>query len=95
VPVVIYRASLLTELAARALLRTKRIALPNVLLGREAFAELLQRDVRTDRLAIALARALDERAPLLAACDEIETLLGPERSPSRLVARMLEPWLST
>ena len=93
VPVVIYRAGLLTELAARALLRTKRIALPNILLGREAFAELLQREVRADRLAVALARALDERAPLLTACDEVEAILGPERSPSRLVARMLEPWL--
>jgi lipid-A-disaccharide synthase len=93
VPVVIYRTGLLTEVAARALLRTKRIALPNVLLGRDAFAELVQRDVRTDRLALALAKALDQRGTLLAACDEIEGLLGPQRATSRLVARMLEPWL--
>jgi lipid-A-disaccharide synthase len=93
VPVVAYRVGLSTELAARALLRTPNVALPNVLLGKRAFAELVQRDVRADKIAAALADALDRREVLLAACDEVETSLGAPTSPSLAVARMLAPWL--
>jgi len=64
-----------------------------VLLGRRAFPELLQRDVRAERLAAALADTLDQRPTLLAACDQVETLLGPEHTASLTVARMLSPWL--
>jgi len=93
VPIVAYRVGLATELTARLLVRTPHVALPNVLLGRRAFPELLQRDVRADRLASALADTLDQRTTLLAACDEVATLLGGEHTPSRTVARMLSPWL--
>lgn len=93
VPVVIYRAGLLTEAAARLFVKTPFIALPNVLLGRHAFPEVVQRDVRPERLAAALADVLDRRAELLRACEEVEKLLGPPASPSRAVARMLVPWL--
>jgi lipid-A-disaccharide synthase len=93
VPIVAYRVGLATELTARLLVRTPHVALANVLLGRRAFAELLQRDVRADRLASALADALDQRPELLTACNEVETLLGSERAPSLTVARMLSPWL--
>jgi lipid-A-disaccharide synthase len=93
VPVVAYRVGFATEMAARALLRTADVALPNVLLGRRAFTELLQRDVRADRLAEALADALDRRVELVAACEEVEARLGGAREPSAHVARMLAPWL--
>ncbi len=94
IPVVAYRVDLLTELAARQLLRTPQIALPNILLGRPAFAELLQRDVQPKKIAQALARALDARASLLRACDAVDESLGARRTPSRDVARMLRPWLA-
>jgi lipid-A-disaccharide synthase len=93
IPIVAYRVGLATELTARLLVRTPHVALPNVLLGRRAFAELLQRDVRAYKLAGALADALDHRTALLSACDEVEALLGTERTPSLTVARMLSPWL--
>jgi lipid-A-disaccharide synthase len=93
VPVVAYRVGLATELAARALLRTPHIALPNVLLGRRAFAELLQRDARPSRMALALADALDRRTELVGACDEVESLLRSAGAPSVEVARMVAPWL--
>jgi len=93
VPIVAYRVGLATELTARLLVRTPHVALPNVLLGRRAFPELLQRDVRADRLARALADTLDHRAKLLTACDEVQALLGDARTPSLTVARMLSPWL--
>jgi lipid-A-disaccharide synthase len=74
-------------------LRTPFVALPNVLLGRRAFPELLQRDARPRRLALEVARALDGRRQLLEACDEVDAVLGPRRSASREVAGMLLPWL--
>jgi lipid-A-disaccharide synthase len=93
VPVVAYRVGLATEITARVLVRTAHVALPNVLLGRRAFTELLQRDARAPRLAEALADALDRRAELTAACDDVEAALGDVRTPSASVARMLAPWL--
>ena len=93
VPVVAYRVGITTELAARMLVTTPHVALPNVLLGRRAFAELLQRDVQPPRIAQALADAMDRRVALVAACEQVEAALGTERTPSAAVARMLAPWL--
>jgi lipid-A-disaccharide synthase len=93
VPVVAYRVGPATEVAARLMLRSRHIALPNVLLGRAAFAELLQRDVRPDRLAKALVYALDNKRELLAACEEVDAKLGGARAPSLEIARMLRAWL--
>ncbi len=107
VPVVTYRVDLLTALAARRLLRTRHVALPNVLLARAegggigapslagegAFPELLQRDAEPKRIAQALARALDARHVLVRACDRVEASLGDARDPSKRVATMLSPWL--
>ena len=93
VPVVAYRVGLATEIAARALLRTPHVALPNVLLGRRAFPELLQRQVRADALAAATSDALDRLPVLRSACDAVEAALGDAREPSVRVARMLRPWL--
>jgi len=94
VPVVVYRVDLVTELAARRLLRTPHISLPNILLGRAAFPELLQGDAQPKKIGQALARVLDGRTSLVRACDEVESVLGPHRTPSLDVARMLKPWLA-
>jgi lipid-A-disaccharide synthase len=94
VPIVVYRVDPLTALAARRLLRTPQIALPNVLLGRTAFPELLQREAQPRKIAHALARALDAHASLVRACEAVEAVLGPQRSPSSEVAQMLRPWLA-
>lgn len=94
VPVVCYRVGWATEVGARALLKTSHVALPNVLLGREAFPELLQRDAAPGRITDELARVLDDRDAFLASCTELEQVFGGRASPSREVARMLEPWLA-
>jgi lipid-A-disaccharide synthase len=93
VPVVAYRVGMTTELAARMLVTIPNVALPNVLLGRRAFTELLQREALAPRIAQALSDAFDRRPALLAACDEVEATLGDCRTPSAEVARMLAPWL--
>jgi lipid-A-disaccharide synthase len=92
-PVVTYRVGLATELTARALLRTSHVALPNILLGRRAFPELLQRHANSDRIAEALTDVLERRPELLLACDRVEQVLGSARTPSANIARALEPWL--
>jgi lipid-A-disaccharide synthase len=94
VPVVAYRVGLVTELVARLLVRTPHYALPNLLLDRGAFPELIQRDARPKLMATAVARSLDRRTELLGACAEVLVVLGGERTPGRRVAEMLAPWLS-
>jgi lipid-A-disaccharide synthase len=94
IPIVTYRVGLATELVARLFVRTPHVALPNVLLRRRAFTELLQRDVRSHRIADALTDALDRRPELLADCDDVEAALGRLRTPSLSVARMLAPWVN-
>ncbi len=93
VPVVCYRVGWATEVGARSLLRTPWVALPNILLGREAFPELLQRNAAPSRIAEVLAHVLDTRDAFLASCSQVEHVLGDRVHPSREVARMLEPWL--
>ncbi|HXX65933.1 MAG TPA: lipid-A-disaccharide synthase [Polyangiaceae bacterium] len=93
VPVVVYRVGPTTEMVARLALRTPHVGLPNVLLGRRAFTELLQREARPDRMADAVAAAIDHRESLLGACEEIVSVLGHVRGPSASVARLLAPWL--
>jgi len=93
IPIVCYRVGWATELGVRALVKTQQIGLPNVLLGRGAFPELLQRHATASRMEDALARVLEERASYLAACDEVEAKLGARVSASAEVARMLAPWL--
>ena len=95
IPIVCYRVGWATELGARALMTTRHIALPNILLGRAAFPELLQRNATAKRMTEALANVLEERESFLGACTEVENALGGQTSASRTVARMLEPWLAT
>jgi len=95
VPIVCYRVGWATELGARAFMKTPYVALPNILLGRAAFPELLQRHATAARMTDALANVLQERDTFLGACAEVESALGEQRSASSTVARMLEPWLAT
>lgn len=94
VPVVCYRVGWLTERVARAALRTPHVALPNVLLGREAFPELLQDACSPEPIAAQLERVLVEREAFVGACDEVEAKLDGRTRASAEVAAMLEPWLT-
>jgi lipid-A-disaccharide synthase len=94
IPIVVYRVGIAAELAARFLLKTEYVALPNVLLKRQAFTELVQRDVQPKRIGEALARTLRLRPKLLGDCAAVDQSLGSQSTPSRVVAAMLLPWLS-
>jgi len=79
------------ELGARAFMTTKQVALPNILLGREVFPELLQKDATATRMSDALADVLDRRETLLGACNDVIAALGAKSSASTEVANMLRP----
>jgi lipid-A-disaccharide synthase len=87
-PIVAYKVGLLTELAARALVKVEHVALPNVVLGRRAFAEHLQRDVEPKAIARSIHEAFASEDELQAACAAVRERLGPRRA-SRAVAELL------
>jgi lipid-A-disaccharide synthase len=95
VPIVVYRVDVVTEIIARILLRSPHVALPNILLGRRAFPELLQRDAEPRLMVDAVTRALDQREALLSACADVEFALGRAPVPSLAVANVLTGWLPT
>lgn len=58
--VVAYKASWLTGLAARLLMRVKHVSLPNIILGREILPELLQRRCRAESIALEVSNILED-----------------------------------
>jgi lipid-A-disaccharide synthase len=79
-PVTAYRLDALSFAVARCLVRTPHIALPNVLLGRRAFPELVQDDATPARIAAA-ARDLLGRPDLgRERAAELRALLTPPSS---------------
>jgi lipid-A-disaccharide synthase len=74
-PVVAYAAHPATIALGRRLVRTPHIALPNVLLGRRAFIELVQDDATPAALADAVQQTRGDRTRR-DACAEVRTLLG-------------------
>lgn len=97
-PVVAYRMDPLGFAVARRLVKTPHIGLPNVLLRRRAFPELLQDEVTAERLAAAARGVLARRGEAGALAEELRALLahGSREPFGRRVAGMLfeEGWLS-
>jgi lipid-A-disaccharide synthase len=91
-PVVAYRIDPVAAFVAKHTLRTPHVALPNVLLGRRAFPELLQEHARADEMRRAL-ESLERNPNARADCDAVRELLGKGHAPSRAVADMIQPWL--
>jgi lipid-A-disaccharide synthase len=96
-PVIVYRTDRVTHFVAKRLVRVPWIGLPNLVLGRAAFPELVQSRATAELISDALWTILDEPNAYYAACDEtMEALtegLGGGTAAER-VARMVDPWLS-
>ncbi len=90
-PVVAYRLDPLGAFVARRALRTPHVALPNVVLGRRAFPELLQEEARADLMRASLD-ALASSASAAGDCDEVQRVLGNGHAPARAVAEMIRRW---
>jgi lipid-A-disaccharide synthase len=91
-PVVAYRLDALAATIARRLLLTPHIALPNVLLGRRAFPELLQDEACAGQMGAALDALTSCRERALADCAFVRQLLGSNLVPSQAVAGLLTEW---
>jgi lipid-A-disaccharide synthase len=77
--VVAYRVSLLEEFVARLMLNIDKVALPNLILGRNAVPEFLQRDCTAQTLVDALRPLLAdgaERDAQLVAFGELQSLMN-------------------
>jgi lipid-A-disaccharide synthase len=95
-PVVAYRLGPVAFALAKRLVRTPHVALPNVLLGRRAFPELLQDEVTAPRLASAARALIANRAAWLGTADELRSVLTPPSGASfgERVADLIRPWLT-
>lgn len=95
-PVVTYKVGRITEAFVRGRLTTPHVALPNVLLGRRVFPELLQDAATAPALASALDHVLARPAEIDAGRRELEEMLRGaqgELHPSRAIAETLRGWL--
>ncbi len=91
-PVIAYPTSRLAAAALRRLVRVPHIGLPNLVLDRRAFPELVGEAVQPAQLASS-ALELEQALPLhLQSCKELETRLRErvEQAPARCVAQLVE-----
>ena len=94
--IVLYRVSLLTSILGRLLLRVPYIGLVNLVLGREVAPELVQGDVRAERIRALVERMLEDRAGLVEMRRALLTLrdrlgeAGASRRAAEEVAAVLE-----
>ena len=98
-PVVAYRLDRIAWCLARRLVTTPHVALPNVLLGRRVYPELLQDEARPDRIAGAAEALLDGPVARGEAREHASTLrqmlLAPSGAPfGANVARLLRSVVS-
>jgi lipid-A-disaccharide synthase len=94
--VIVYRTDPLTYAVAKRWVRVPHIGLPNLVLGRAAFPELVQTAVTPERLVREVLAAVPERETYIAACREVRSRLLAgldDRAPAERVAEMLSPWL--
>jgi len=90
--VVAYRFSRLTHALGRLLVRVPYISLPNLILGREVFPELLQDRAEPQRIAAHVRSWLGEtreRQDMLRELDTLTEALGPGGAADRAAAAVL------
>jgi len=89
-PVIVYRFSWLTYLLAKLVIGRRTMGLPNVVLGRRAFPELLQREVRPAALVRAVAELQARRPQVEAAMAELHSKMGSAGASQRAADLLLE-----
>ncbi len=91
--VVFYRVHRMSYWAARALVKTNFIAMPNILLGERVLPELVQKDFSTERLfqeAVRLIESRDDREQQRARFSGIPSMLGGKGALDRVAAAVLD-----
>ncbi len=96
-PVIVYRTDPLTYGVARRLVRVKHIGLPNLVLDRRAFPELVQAAFTPEAVASGASQILRNHEANVAVCAEVRGVLeegSNSDAPHERVARLLGPWLT-
>jgi lipid-A-disaccharide synthase len=88
-PVIVYRFSWLTYLLARLLIGRRIMGLPNVILGRKVFPELLQGEVQAEALVREVRRLHHDRAQLDPALAELHSKMGTAGASRRAAGELL------
>lgn len=91
--IVAYRMAVASELAARALLKVKHIALPNLIAGRAVVPEFIQRSATPDAVAGPVITWLFDpaaRAQAAEALEPVRAAVGPPGVAGRAAAAALE-----
>jgi lipid-A-disaccharide synthase len=81
--VIVYRVAMLTYLLARALVDVESIGMPNIILGRRVFPELIQEAVRPRAIAAAVRQVVADPEAVNAALAELRQSLGPGGAAAR------------
>jgi lipid-A-disaccharide synthase len=88
--VIMYRVSPVTFAVARLLVRVEHIGMPNIILERRVFPELLQGDVTCDKLVAAVKDIAARREDLTAALATLRGKLGEPGAAERAALMALE-----
>jgi lipid-A-disaccharide synthase len=81
--VIVYRVAMLTYLLARALVRVDDIGMPNIVLGRRTFPELVQGQVQPQAIAAAVRQVAAHPDELRAALRQVRERLGEPGAAAR------------
>lgn len=100
--VIVYKVPWWSELEARIIrFKIQLIGMPNILMGRMAFPELIQHQATAERMSSELSKILSDgehRNTQLSAMEQLNELLGPQDAVTRtakLVVGMLTPSTGT
>ena len=88
--VILYRFSRLTYLIAKLVIGRRIIGLPNVILGRPLFPELIQRDVTAAKITRSVRMISADRALFDQAVTELQATMGPPGASRRAAEQLVE-----
>jgi lipid-A-disaccharide synthase len=88
--VILYRFSRLTYLIAKLVIGRRIIGLPNVILGRPLFPELIQRDVTAANIVRSVRRIRDDQGLFDQAVSELQAAMGPPGASRRVADELVD-----
>jgi lipid-A-disaccharide synthase len=87
--VIVYRMAWLTHWLARRLVHLDWIGMPNIILDREVFPELIQHEVTPDAVAAAVRTVAAQRDEMVTALATLRASLGEPGAADRAAALAL------
>ena len=88
--VIMYRVSPVTFAVARRMVRVEHIGMPNIILGRRVFPELLQNDVTCEKLVAAVHDVVRRKDEVQQALQDLRAALGKPGAAERGARMALE-----